>query len=115
MKNKKYQLFLFSLLILFGSSIPSNSIPKAVSLTPDKILHFAEYFIWGILCFRVFINYFSSPIIYVILVGAIFGILDETWQSMIPGRESSKYDVLVDIIGVVVSSLICNYYVAKKT
>jgi len=33
--------------------------------------------------------------------GVLFGCLDEAWQSMIPGRFPSHYDIIADGIGVI--------------
>ena len=36
-----------------------------------------------------------------ITLGIIFGCIDEMWQSLIPGRNPSYYDVIADGIGVI--------------
>jgi VanZ family protein len=35
------------------------------------------------------------------MFGGLFGCLDETWQSIIPGRFPSHYDIIADGIGVI--------------
>ena len=35
------------------------------------------------------------------MFGIIFGCIDEMWQSLIPGRNPSYYDVIADGIGVI--------------
>ena len=35
------------------------------------------------------------------MFGIIFGCMDEIWQSFIPGRNPSYYDVIADGIGVI--------------
>jgi VanZ family protein len=39
--------------------------------------------------------------VYIIIFGILFGCIDESWQSMIPGRFPSQYDVFADGIGVI--------------
>ena len=34
------------------------------------------------------------------MFGIVFGCVDEIWQSVIPGRQPSYYDVMADSIGV---------------
>lgn len=100
-------LYLFA--ILLASSIPGKSLPKIVILSPDKLLHLAEYGILGFLVFKSF-NKVSLPIIAGLL---FFACLDEIWQSFVPGRNPSIYDVFADIIGftVVIGSM---YYFSRK-
>ena len=51
MTNNIYRiiLFIYALLILSMSSIPSSNLPKTWLLEWDKTIHFIEYFIFGIL------------------------------------------------------------------
>lgn len=112
MRNKRSQFFLFSVLILLGSSIPSSSIPGSFVFGFDKIIHFTEYAIWGILGVRSNYKIFNSVNIFVLLFGLIFCVFDELWQSTIPGRDSSIYDVIADFIGIF-SSLLLYKYIKK--
>ena len=114
MKNEKIHLFLYSILIIIGSSISSTSIPDKILLTPDKLLHFFEYLFFGIFCFRVVNNRFSYPIICVSFLSFLFGIVDESWQSLIPGRDPSFFDLIADVIGGVVGSFIAFYFLTRK-
>jgi VanZ family protein len=112
MRNKRSQFFLFSALILVGSSIPSTSIPGSFAFSFDKIIHFTEYAIWGTLGLKSNFKIFNSVNIFVLLFGLIFCIFDEIWQSNIPGRDSSLYDVIADFIGIIFS-LLLNKYIKK--
>ena len=112
MRNKRSQFFLFSALILLGSSIPSSSIPGSLVFGFDKIIHFIEYVIWGILGVRSNYKIFNSVNIFVLLFGLIFCVLDELYQSTIPGRDSSIYDVIADFIGIF-SSLLLYKHIKK--
>ena len=102
-------MVLYILAILAASSIPGKSLPKLVILSPDKLLHIAEYGILGFLAYKSF-DSMSLP---VIIGSLLFAGLDEIWQSFIPGRMSSIYDVIADIIGftIVLGTM---YYFSRK-
>ena len=94
-KHYRIGLGLFAIAILTASSIPGKSLPSLVVLSPDKLLHMAEYSILGFLAYKSF-----GSVSLILIIGAlIFAGLDEFWQSFIPGRFPSIYDVIADIIG----------------
>ena len=108
MNANNLQLYFYMILILFGSSIPGKTIPLHITLfTWDKFLHFFEYFILGILASRAY--RFKYNRIVLSILGIIFGCFDEIWQSFIPGRSSSYYDVVADGIGVICGIIIFNF------
>ena len=113
MNYRKYQFFGFLFLILLGSSIPSSSMPKFVILTWDKIFHIIEYTIAGFLGYRAYHQDLKNPIIRVSTFCIIFCIIDEIWQSMIPGRFPSHYDIIADVIGVIFGITICIFFINK--
>ena len=39
--------------------------------------------------------------------------IDEIWQSMIPGRFPSHYDIIADVIGVIFGITICIFFINK--
>jgi len=101
MNYSKLQFFLYLLLILIGSSIPGKSVPTVFALTWDKLLHVIEYFLLGVLGYRAFENRHKNITIIIATFGILFGCIDEMWQSFIPGRYPSYYDVIADGIGVI--------------
>ncbi len=105
---------MFLALILLGSSLPGDSIPEVVAFTWDKLLHVGEYCILGILGFRAFQNDLSNPVVWISLFGLGFGCIDELWQSMIPGRFTSHYDVIADGIGVICGSITGTFLYKKS-
>ena len=67
----------------------------------DKIIHFSEYFVLGLLLFYVL---YESPhtlrkMIYYIIFISIIPIVDESIQYFIPTRISSIYDAMADYLG----------------
>ena len=113
MKNPKLQFHLFLLLIILGSTLPGKSVPDIVNLSWDKLLHFIEYTLLGILGYRAYYRHPSFNIYFLCLFGILFGCLDELWQKMIPGRFSSHYDVIADGIGVIFGTL-SSYFIRKQ-
>ena len=101
MSYPKIQFFLYLFLILIGSSIPGKSVPTVFAITWDKLLHVIEYFFLGILGYRAYENKYKHISIIVSIYGVLFGCIDEMWQSFIPGRHPSYYDVIADCIGVI--------------
>ena len=61
----------------------------------------SDYSFLGFLGYRAYYKELKFSIYYLIIFGSLFGIVDETLQSFIPGRFSSHYDVIADVIGVI--------------
>jgi len=96
---------LFILLMIIGSSLEGNSIPKSYIFTLDKLLHIVEYFIFGTLLFFVFFFTSKKPDVISFIIGMFYSFIDELYQSTVIGRDSSALDVLADIIGLILSIL----------
>lgn len=100
----------FWIALIFGlSSIPVIS-DEGLSLPEgfDKVVHFAEYAILAVLFYRG-LRYNNSRkwwyvTISVVLVGVSVAALDEMYQSFIPGRDSSIFDLLADSVGIAVGT-----------
>ena len=101
-------------LILAGSSIPGDVVPAVLVLTWDKLLHVAEYAVMGWLGYRAYHSELKDPGLLLPVFGVLFGCLDEAWQSMIPGRFPSHYDIIADGIGVIFGTLTSHYIKNKK-
>ena len=98
-------LILYAVLILLVSSIPGNSIPRFVLFSWDKLLHLIEYSILSFLSVNSFDKKSKKQIIIISFFCLCFAMLDEVWQSFIPGRFSSALDVIADGIGIVIGSI----------
>ena len=112
MNYPKIQFFLYLLLILIGSSIPGKSVPTIFTLSWDKLLHVTEYFLLGVLGYRAFEERNKNITITILVFGILFGCFDEMWQSFIPGRYPSYYDVIADGIGVILG--VTTIHIIKK-
>jgi VanZ family protein len=71
----------------------------------DKFYHVAEYLVLGLLLVRA-LRYSGFPrralaaSLVAIVLGVMFAIGDEMFQSTVPGRESSMLDVAADAMGI---------------
>ena len=96
---------LFIFLMIIGSSLKGNSIPKSYIFTLDKLLHIIEYFIFGTLLFLVFFFNSKKPDVISFIIGMFYSFIDELYQSTVVGRDASALDILADIIGLILSIL----------
>lgn len=107
------------LLIIAGSSVPGKSIPKFFTLTPDKLIHCAEYFGLGFLLIRWFAAEFTmisfKRLALVTLgVGAMCGMIDELYQNLTPNRTPDFYDWCLDFVGVIIGIAFFFFLQRKK-
>jgi glycopeptide antibiotics resistance protein len=97
-------VILWACLILAVSSIPNLSAPGAEFKLTDKVAHFIEFSILGfLLAFALAPSGLSltrRKVMTVLAAGVLFGLVDETYQFFIPGREADLMDVLADTLGV---------------
>ena len=103
-------VLLYITAILVVSAQPGLRPPPGLQLS-DKVYHFAEYFGLGLLLvralratLRVRLPIVASLI--AIAIGLLMGISDELFQRMVPGRESSIFDVLADLTGVIMAQIV---------
>lgn len=100
-------IIIYVVIIFLVSSIPSLTPPGPKFLLKDKLAHFVEYWVLGILLFKgVGWNLTPSRIatfVFLVAVGASIGALDELYQGLIPGRTLDIHDWYADIIGVAVA------------
>jgi len=72
----------------------------------DKFLHYAAYFVMGVLAVRA-LRHFVRSRERITLIAALFcslyGLSDEWHQSFVPGRDASFSDWLADSIGAVMA------------
>ena len=97
--------FCYMLLITYLSHMPQSStldyVPEYNNM--DLVLHFVEYTILGFFLFKSLStdDFFNINSIYgSIIIGILFGILDELHQNFVPGRQMSLIDALSDSLGV---------------
>jgi VanZ family protein len=106
---------LYAALIIYVSSIPNLRPPNISLFKYDKLIHFLEYAVFAFLIYRSF-RHLASPqkLKYVpyfsVLFLAIFALIDESFQSRIPGRHSDIFDAVSDILGGILLILILHLW-----
>ena len=104
-------LFCWAATILWLSSLPPQELPDAAFLAWDKINHVLAYALGGWLAASALL--LSRPsasavsrIIGAVILIAVFGVLDEAFQTSTPGRTGgSLSDWVADVFGAVVGAL----------
>ena len=100
-KSKSLWLFASYLLILICNSFLSFSIiPYKDIWKYDKLIHFSEYFILGILYLNALFHQDSKiKILHSVLFKSLIPIIDESIQIFVPNRIASVYDAFFDYLG----------------
>jgi VanZ family protein len=109
---------IYAVLILSLSALSSTPAPDLGIAWEDKIYHFLEYLIFGILIFRAFPGLLRSTrkrlgSLLLILLGLAFAGFDETVQYFVPSRDSSFSDWLADAVGMIAAAGIYLWRQAK--
>ena len=113
-------LSLMTALLVESSQPPLPLLGKVNNL--DKVAHFSAFSCLSLLICALFLKVsskekiplFSAPLI----ITTIFGIIDESFQTVIPSLSSSLYDLLADVLGAIFAILIANQinrYIRKKS
>jgi VanZ family protein len=102
----------FCAIIFWFSHQSGLPIPK-LFLHQDKLAHFGEYALLGVLAWRCFRHHIkSTKVLFIVSLGfcSLYGALDEFHQYFIPNRSVDILDWLADTIGsgisIVMSTLI---------
>lgn len=95
------------------SSLPGKDIPDLGIPHLDKVAHFCEFFIFGVLIARAFFRSFPETsflkaIIICLVIATAYAGLDEWHQQFIPGRTVDFADFFANLTGIAVSVLV--YY-----
>ncbi|MCF7797112.1 MAG: VanZ family protein [Lentisphaeria bacterium] len=110
--------FLYTLLIIFASTLPNRVVSEYTFELSDKILHSVHFMlygitlIWGFLGTQALEEGFKNAYLKAIGVGMVVACLDEFYQSFIPSRTSSVWDILADSVGILLAG-ITFYYLMK--
>ncbi len=95
-----FPVFLYSGIIFYASSLPDLKPPLEIK-NVDKIIHVFEYFPFGFLLARAFLQQWPAVKLWqvVTICSLLYGISDEYHQSFVPGREAGVIDAIADTIG----------------
>ena len=96
--------------MIIGSSLKGTSIPKSYIFTLDKLVHIVEYFTFGILLYFSIAGITKYSIILSLILGTFYSFIDELYQSTVYARDASGFDVIADIIGLILSVFFVKLY-----
>ena len=96
--------------MLIGSSLKGTSIPKSYIFTFDKLIHIVEYFIFGLLLHFSIVGSAKYSIILSLILGTFYSFMDELYQSTVYARNASGFDVIADLIGLILSAFFVKLY-----
>lgn len=91
-------------LIWIVSDLSSDEVPAIGAFVYDKIAHFGEYLVLGVLLAHAAIRTWPdrSPgrtFAFAVLATAAWGALDEMHQAFVPGRSAELLDLAADAAG----------------
>ena len=96
--------------MIIGSSLEGTSIPKSYIFTLDKLIHIVEYFTFGVLLYFSIDGITNHSIILSLILGIFYSFIDELFQSTVYARDASGFDVIADIIGLILSATFVKLY-----
>jgi len=99
-RDRRLLPLLWASVIIVVSSLPGEEIPSVELESADKIAHFLEYLVLGLLLI------FGFRGRKILLWGASLGVLDELHQLFIPGRYCTPLDLAMNLVGLAASPLV---------
>jgi VanZ family protein len=111
-------LIIYWIILLAATSFPSERLPTLG--VGDKSKHFFAYFILAFLLNLTLLIQDKYPKMkekagaYTWVIIAIYGILDELHQMLIPGRSAELLDWIADILGAL-AGVIAVYFISRQS
>jgi len=99
--------------LLHITSIDVNVFLKKYIGLIRKLAHFSEFFILAILSYINIKDYSNNPLVYNLIFGLLYAISDEIHQLFIINRHCSIYDVGIDFLGTIISSILIHILCRK--
>ena len=96
--------------MLIASSLKGTSIPKSYIFTLDKLIHIVDSFTFGVLVYFSIAGITQYSIILSLILGTFYSFIDELYQSTVYARDASGFDVIADIIGLILSVFFVKLY-----
>jgi VanZ family protein len=114
----KYIAIFYALLIFVVSAIPQIPPPLAFKWG-DKVAHLIEYGIFSFLLFLAFYpsgkEFLKRNVFFLsVVVGIVYGFLDEIHQNFVPGRNCDIYDFLADCLGIIIIQVALWMYLRRR-
>ena len=109
----------YAVLIFAASSLPGSQVPATGVPNGDKLLHAAEYGVFGLLLLLPVRDLGRRGSLVALAVGGVFAATDELHQAFVPGRSADVLDFAIDVVGlllaVAVFALWSRWRTAAKT
>lgn len=110
----------WALVIFIQSSYPAIEVPQIEVISTDKLLHMGVFGLLAMLCYISIIHlekeniFTDKPLIWSLIICALYGASDEIHQYFVPNRSAEYLDWAADIIGIIIAVIIINYYFKNK-
>ncbi len=110
-------LVIYWLILFTATSLPVERLPN-IGLN-DKINHFIAYFILAVLVNLTLIFQRKSRFLFkkaplvTIIIGLLYGAVDELHQIFVPGRFADTLDWMADGLGTIVGVLVVYYLINR--
>ncbi len=107
-----YIAIVYTLILIMGSLISINELPKISTNVSDKTFHFFGYFLFSILWFTAFFFNHKKPsyialIIFVSWASLLFGMIIELLQHWLTiSRSGDIFDLLANFVGISIASIL---------
>ena len=97
--------------VLYVSSMSPGDMPDGPKMVSDKVLHFVEYAIMGVLAWAAFGRGTSGFAWGLFAFCACFGIADECWQDWLDhARTPDVWDAAADAVGAFTALIFCQVF-----
>lgn len=107
------------LVIFIASSTPKVYIPEVQILYFDKLIHFGEFFVLGLLLMRAMT--YSYPEVNIakltisaIMLAVLYAAFDEWHQRFIPGRRPDIADFIFDFLGLAAGAVFYTVIIRRE-
>ena len=104
----------YVVLIIVMAARPAPRFPRISHI--DKYFHFLAYGVLAVLSYRSFADTgFRRAAIMTLILGTMVGMADEGIQSLSSLRDASRYDLMADVVGVIIGTLAVVWCKRPKT
>lgn len=100
-------LVIYALILFYISSRPlPEDLPISAYPLTDKAVHFVEYFLFVLLAFKAFHGTNKRTFLVAIFISLIYASFTEFYQTYIPERDPSIYDMGANSAGIFLGAFI---------
>ena len=110
-------LIIYWIILLTATSLPIERLP--VVGFSDKINHFVAYFGLAVLLNLTLIYQRKSKLLFdksvpvTVIIGMLYGVIDELHQMLVPGRFAETLDWVADSLGTITGVLVLNFLINR--